>query len=57
MVEIHQETPGNDLLDVACGTGNHAQHLTNSFNVVGLDINQEMLDIAQEKVPEMELIT
>lgn len=56
MVELHQKSPGNDLLDVACGTGNHAQYLTDSFQVVGLDINPEMMEIAHEKVPEMELI-
>lgn len=56
MVELHQKSPGNDLLDVACGTGNHSKYLTNSFQVVGLDINPEMMEIAQEKVPEMELI-
>jgi len=56
MVELNQQSPGNNLLDVACGTGNHAQYLTDSFNVVGLDINPEMMNIAREKVPEMELI-
>lgn len=56
MVKLHQLSPGNDLLDVACGTGNHSQYLTDSFQVVGLDINPEMMEIAQEKVPEMELI-
>jgi SAM-dependent methyltransferase len=56
MVELHPHSPGNDLLDVACGTGNHSQYLTDSFQVVGLDINPEMMEIAREKVPEMELI-
>ncbi|EKF85219.1 class I SAM-dependent methyltransferase [Methanobacterium formicicum] len=57
MVELHKFSPGNNLLDVACGTGNHAQYLTHSFQVVGLDINPEMMEIAHEKVPEMELVT
>ncbi|KAF5072451.1 dTDP-3-amino-3,6-dideoxy-alpha-D-glucopyranose N,N-dimethyltransferase [anaerobic digester metagenome] len=56
MVDLYQGSGGNDLLDVACGTGNHAQYLTNSFQVVGLDLNLEMMEIANEKVPEMELI-
>ncbi|MDO5836686.1 MAG: methyltransferase domain-containing protein, partial [Methanobacterium sp.] len=56
MVNLYLDSGGNDLLDVACGTGNHAQYLKNSFRVVGLDLNQEMMKIAREKVPEMELI-
>ena len=56
MVELHPHSGGLDLLDVACGTGNHAQYLVDSFHVVGLDINPEMMEIAREKVPEMELI-
>jgi ubiquinone/menaquinone biosynthesis C-methylase UbiE len=55
MVKLHQQSKGFQLLDVACGTGNHAQYLKNSFQVVGLDINPEMMEIAREKVPEMEL--
>lgn len=56
MVDMYLGSGGNDLLDVACGTGNHAQYLTDSFQVVGLDLNLEMMEIAREKVPEMELI-
>jgi len=56
MVDLYLCSGGNNLLDVACGTGNHAQYLTDSFQVVGLDLNREMMEIAMEKVPEMELI-
>lgn len=56
IAEQHQRSNGNNLLDVACGTGNHAQHLQDSFQIVGLDINQDMINIAHEKIPEMELI-
>ena len=56
MVDLYLGSGGNDLLDVACGTGNHAQYLTDSFKVVGLDLNREMMEIAGAKVPEMELI-
>ena len=51
-----KRSQGTDLLDVACGTGNHAQYLQESFKVTGLDINPEMIEIAREKVPEIELI-
>ncbi len=56
IIEQFKKSEGVDLLDVACGTGNHAKYLQESFNVTGFDINQDMIDIAQEKIPEMEFI-
>lgn len=56
MIEKFKKSKGTDLLDVACGTGNHAQYLQNSFKIVGLDINTDMMEIAKDKVPKMELI-
>jgi SAM-dependent methyltransferase len=56
MVEQFKTSPGMDLLDVACGTGGHAHFLENSFNITGLDINHEMLEIAREKLPEVEFV-
>ncbi len=55
-VKKHKTSPGIDLLDVACGTGSHALILKNNFNVVGVDINDNMLEIAREKVPEADFI-
>lgn len=56
IVAEFKKSDGNNLLDVACGTGNHAQYLQDSFQIVGLDINEDMMDIARKKVPNMELI-
>ncbi len=40
------------LLDVACGTGEHARHLAaRGFAVDGIDINPAFVRIAQTKVP------
>jgi SAM-dependent methyltransferase len=40
------------LLDVACGTGEHARLLTNhGFLVDGVDINEDFLRLARTKVP------
>jgi ubiquinone/menaquinone biosynthesis C-methylase UbiE len=45
------------LLDVACGTGTHDKKLIeNSFKVVGVDINSEMLKIAKNKVKKAKFI-
>jgi ubiquinone/menaquinone biosynthesis C-methylase UbiE len=40
------------LLDVACGTGKHLEHLQASYRVEGLDINPEMLLLARGRCPE-----
>jgi ubiquinone/menaquinone biosynthesis C-methylase UbiE len=46
-----KKAPGNALLDVACGTGLHAGHLAEFFQVEGLDIAKEMLAVARQKHP------
>lgn len=49
VVKRYKKSEGMDLLDVACGTGGHTQYLQNYFNILGLDINPEMLEIARKK--------
>lgn len=46
---------GSTILDVACGTGGHIQHLRGAFEVVGVDIDPGMLQVAREKNPGIEL--
>jgi len=44
---------GNSYLDLACGTGAHAEYfLQQGLRVQGLDIHQPMLDIAQKRCAE-----
>lgn len=40
------------ILDVACGTGQHIQYLTNEYYVDGLDINASYLQLAQKRNPQ-----
>ena len=43
------------LLDVGCGPGTFTKYLLKKgFDVEGLDLSQEMLKIAKEKVPQVE---
>jgi len=42
---------GKRLLDVACGTGLHIEHLARTFDVEGLDISPELLAFARERTP------
>ncbi len=39
------------LLDTACGTGKHIEHIGKYFNAEGLDISEELLNIAKERCP------
>jgi ubiquinone/menaquinone biosynthesis C-methylase UbiE len=44
--------PGqHSLLDVACGTGRHLEYLKDHFAVEGLDLDENLLEIARERLP------
>lgn len=55
-VKTYKSSLGNELLDVACGTGAHAHFLKNEFKITGLDISEEMLEIAREKFQDIHFI-
>lgn len=43
----------NEILDIGCGTGRLTTQLVEFGNVSGLDISQEMLEIAEERNPNI----
>ena len=47
---------GSRLLDIACGTGAQAEYLQKHYNVTGIDLNENMLQIARKKVESAEFI-
>ena len=47
--------PATTLLDVACGTGMHLAHLQTYLQVEGLDLDEGMLAIARERLPDVPL--
>ena len=50
---IQERRPGaRTLLDVACGTGAHLEHLT-GYEIEGLDLDPEMLAVASERLPNV----
>lgn len=51
IIREHKKSEGNDLLDVACGTGQHIALLRDEFVIEGLDIEHTMLDIARVRNP------
>lgn len=53
---IRERVPGaKTLLDVACGTGKHLEYLANVFDCTGVDLDDEMLAVAKERVPAVTL--
>ena len=49
--------PIRSLLDVACGTGRHLEHLRPHYDeVVGLDLDAGMLVIAAQRLPGVRLV-
>jgi SAM-dependent methyltransferase len=50
---IQERRPGaRTMLDVACGTGAHLEHLT-GYEAEGLDLDPEMLAVARERLPNV----
>jgi ubiquinone/menaquinone biosynthesis C-methylase UbiE len=49
IIEAHKRSDGNTLLDVACGTGGHIQYLRQYYTTWGIDVSNEMLDVARMK--------
>ena len=53
---IEERSPGAaTLLDVACGTGKHLEQLRAWYEVSGLDLDPQLLEIAQERLGDVEL--
>jgi SAM-dependent methyltransferase len=51
---VRQHHPeARTLLDVGCGTGRHLEHLRGDYQVEGLDLNGDLLDIARARCPEV----
>jgi SAM-dependent methyltransferase len=53
---VLRRRPGaRTLLDVACGTGGHLEHLRDRFTVTGFERSSHMADLARKKVPGVEI--
>jgi ubiquinone/menaquinone biosynthesis C-methylase UbiE len=55
IIRAYQRSPGNRLLDVACGTGLHLSSLQQHFQVEGLDLDEGLLAIARQRLPNVPL--
>ena len=48
-----KQTDGNELLDVACGTGLHLPFLADDFEITGVDLSQGQVDEAKKRLPQL----
>jgi SAM-dependent methyltransferase len=53
LIQPRQRSPGNALLDVACGTGAHLAQLGAHYRVEGLDLDENILSLARQRLPEV----
>ncbi len=53
IISEKKTSPGNALLDVACGTGTHLSFLKKYYAVEGADLTPEMLEVARVRNPEV----
>ncbi len=51
VIAEYKQSPGNSLLDVACGTGHHLDYLKERFNIEGLDLEPGLLEAARQRLP------
>jgi len=56
LIKKYKKISGNKLLDIACGTGNHIHYLKQYYEIIGIDLNKEMLKIAKRKFPKIKFI-
>ncbi|MFW6220778.1 MAG: class I SAM-dependent DNA methyltransferase [Nanoarchaeota archaeon] len=49
----YKKSNGNNLLEVACGTGKHLSYLKNNFSCIGIDLNLGILNIAKKNVKDV----
>ena len=50
LISKYKKSKGNELLDVACGTGHHLKFFKDNFSCTGIDINMGMLKVAKKNV-------
>lgn len=56
LIQQHNISGGNTLLNVGCGTGAHDVYLREHYSITGLDLDAGMLAIARERLPELRFV-
>ena len=50
LIDKYKKSHGKQLLDVGCGTGKHLEYFKNNYSCTGVDLNDEILDVARENI-------
>jgi len=53
LIGQYRRSAGDDLLDIACGTGEHLAHLRAYYHVEGLDLDPNILAVARRRHPDV----
>ena len=53
LIQKHKRSSGNALLDVGCGTGAHIAHLKQFYVAEGLDLDDQLLEVARQRHPNI----
>ena len=53
IIKKYKKSDGIQLLDVGCGTGMHLKYFKDDFSCIGIDINNEMVEVAKSKVDDV----
>ena len=56
IIAKYKKSSGKELLDIACGSGNHLKHLSKYYSCTGSDINKGILDVARKKFPSLKFV-
>ena len=56
LILTNKKSKGMALLEVACGTGKHLEHIEDDFKCIGLDLNKEMLKVARKRLRKARLV-
>ncbi|HEY9793474.1 MAG TPA: class I SAM-dependent methyltransferase [Candidatus Obscuribacterales bacterium] len=55
IIRERKRSEGSAMLDVACGTGGHAEFFKRLYELDGLDLDKQLLERARDRHPEIEL--
>jgi ubiquinone/menaquinone biosynthesis C-methylase UbiE len=53
LIQTHQRIDSRTLLDVGCGTGQHLFYLQDMYQIMGLDLDAGLLEIARDRLPSV----
>lgn len=56
LISTNKTNDGNTLLDVGCGTGHHLRYLSAHYDATGLDLDDGLLEIARDSLPDLNFI-